>query len=73
VPQAEMLLIEKNADNYIVKAAKFGESYEQISIQISENEGPSLIGFFVVSGSARTKEAAAFSNIRYFYAKSTVY
>jgi hypothetical protein len=66
VPQAEMILIEKKADNYIVKAAKFGEIYEQISVQISENEGSSLIGFFVGSGSVGKKEATAFSNIRYF-------
>lgn len=72
VPQAEMILIEKNADNYIVKAAKFGETYEQMSIQISDNKGSSLIGFFVVSGSAGKKEAAAFSSIRYFNAKSRV-
>jgi hypothetical protein len=66
VLNAEMILIEKNAENYIVKAARFGEIYEQISVQISENLGSSLIGFFTVSGSAKTKEAAAFSNIRYF-------
>jgi hypothetical protein len=73
VPQAEMILLEKNADNYIVKVAKFGETYEQMSIKISGNEGSSLIGFFVVSGSAGKKEAAAFSNIRYFNALKPVY
>jgi hypothetical protein len=68
VPQTEMILIEKNADNYIVKAARFGEIYEQISVQISENAGSSLIGLFVGSGSVGKKEATAFSNIRYFNA-----
>ncbi len=63
---ADMMLIEKKGDSFIVKAAKFGEIYEQNIVQITNISESALIGFFVCSGSVDEKEAAAFSNIRFF-------
>lgn len=63
---ADMMLIEKKGDSFIVKAAKFGEIYEQNIVQISNISESALIGFFVCSGSVDVKEAVAFSNIRFF-------
>jgi len=66
VTGAEMIQVEKKGDTYTVSAAKFGETYEKTSVQVPGIKGSLLTGFFVCSGSETEKEAAAFSNIRFF-------
>jgi hypothetical protein len=68
-----MILIEKKGDSFIVKAAKFGEIYEQNIVKITDITGSALIGFFVCPGSVEEKEAVALSNIRFFNDLKTSY
>jgi hypothetical protein len=63
---AEMIQIERKQGSFIVSAARFGETYERNTVEIPVLKGSSLIGFFVLSGSDKEKEAAAFSNVRLF-------
>lgn len=63
---AEMIQVEKSGDSYTVSAAKFGEPYEQTSVRVAGLKESLLAGFFVCSGTETEKEAAAFSNIRFF-------
>lgn len=66
VADAEMIQIEKEGESFTVSAAKFGEEYKRTSLSIQGINSSLLAGFFVCSGSETKKEAAAFSNIRYF-------
>jgi hypothetical protein len=70
---ADMILIEKKGDSFIVKAAKFGEIYEQNIVKITDITGSALIGFFACPGSVEEKEAVALSNIRFFNDLKTSY
>lgn len=63
---AEMIQIEKKGDSYTVSAAKFGEIYERNSVELTGFKDPAMIGFFVYSGSGKEKEAAGFSNLRFY-------
>lgn len=66
VADAEMIQIEKKGDYYTISAAKFGEIYERISVEISGFTGPLMIGYCVYSNSDNEKEAASFSNVRFY-------
>lgn len=63
---ADMIQIERKQGSCIVSVAKFGETYERNTVEIPVLKGASMIGFFVFSGSEKEKEAAAFSNLRFF-------
>jgi hypothetical protein len=66
VTEAEMIEIEKKGNTYTVSAAKFGETYERNSVEITGSEEPTMIGFCVYSNSKTEKEVACFSNVRTF-------
>jgi hypothetical protein len=63
---AEMIQIERKGDTFTISSAKFGDTYERNNVQIPALRESALIGFFVSSGSDKSKEAAAFSNVRFF-------
>jgi len=65
---AEMIQLEKKGDSYIVSAAKFGEIYERNSVELPGFKNTSMTGFFVSSGSDKEKEAAGFTNLRFYEA-----
>lgn len=66
VAGAEMIQLERKGDSCIVSAAKFGEIYERNSVELAGLKDTSTTGFFVCSGSDKEKEAAAFTNLRFY-------
>ena len=66
VAGAEMIQLEKKGDSFIVSAAKFGEIYERNSVVLPGFKETTMTGFFVSSGSDNEKEAAGFTNLRFF-------
>jgi hypothetical protein len=66
VADAEMIQIEKKGESYTISAAKFGETYERNSVEISGFTGSLMIGFCVYSNSDKEKEAVSFSNVRFY-------
>lgn len=66
IQEAEMLQIERKNDKFIVSAAKFGEVYQRDTTSMPGQNTSLLTGFFLFSGTDSQKDAAAFSNVRFF-------
>ena len=66
VKDAEMLQLERKNEKYIMSAAKFGQVYSRDTLLLPGFNKTVNTGFFVFSGSEKEKEAASFSNIRFF-------